>query len=187
MNEAVKNNDLVELVDAWSDILYVVYGAASCFGVDLDAFIDPEKTQVVEEENVDQNIFENHEKITLDINNWVKYINEASEEKNLNKYVEGLTQLVYCIYKTSFDFGINIDKAFDIVHESNMTKACTDEQRAIDTVKDYKNNDPRYDSPNYKKSSNGKYWVIWNESSNKVLKSLDYTPANLKYLLKQED
>lgn len=183
MNEAVKNHDLVELVDAWSDILYVVYGAASCFGVDLDLYIDPEQTRVVEKENVDQNIFKNHDKITHDINNLVKYINSASQEKNLDKYIGGLTQLVHCIYKTSFDFNIDINKAFSIVHDSNMTKACTDEQRAIDTVKDYKDNDPRYDSPSYKKSTDGKYWVVWNENTNKVLKSLDYTPANLKYLL----
>ena len=34
--EAVKNNDLKEVADALTDILYVTYGAGHAFGVDLD-------------------------------------------------------------------------------------------------------------------------------------------------------
>ena len=33
---AVKNNDLKEVVDALTDILYVTYGAGHSFGIDLD-------------------------------------------------------------------------------------------------------------------------------------------------------
>ena len=34
--EAIKNNDLKEVVDALTDILYVTYGAGHAFGVNLD-------------------------------------------------------------------------------------------------------------------------------------------------------
>ena len=34
--EALKNKDLLEVADALTDILYVVYGAGHAFGVDLD-------------------------------------------------------------------------------------------------------------------------------------------------------
>ena len=34
--EAVKNNDLKEVADALTDILYVTYGAGHAFGIDLD-------------------------------------------------------------------------------------------------------------------------------------------------------
>ena len=34
--EAIKNNDLKEVADALTDILYVTYGAGHAFGVDLD-------------------------------------------------------------------------------------------------------------------------------------------------------
>ena len=38
--DAVKANDFTEIVDALADILYVVYGAGSSFGVDLNKAFD---------------------------------------------------------------------------------------------------------------------------------------------------
>ena len=35
LKEAIKNNDVIETIDALADILYVVYGAADCFGIDI--------------------------------------------------------------------------------------------------------------------------------------------------------
>ena len=34
--EAMENNDLLEVADALTDILYVTYGAGHAFGIDLD-------------------------------------------------------------------------------------------------------------------------------------------------------
>ncbi len=36
LEEAIKNNDLLEVADALTDILYVTYGAGHAFGIDLD-------------------------------------------------------------------------------------------------------------------------------------------------------
>ena len=36
LKEAVKNNDIVEVADALTDILYVTYGAGHAFGINLD-------------------------------------------------------------------------------------------------------------------------------------------------------
>jgi predicted HAD superfamily Cof-like phosphohydrolase len=36
LTEAMKNKDLLEVADALTDILYVVYGAGHAFGFDLD-------------------------------------------------------------------------------------------------------------------------------------------------------
>ena len=36
LQEAMKNNDLLEVADALTDILYVTYGAGQAFGIDLD-------------------------------------------------------------------------------------------------------------------------------------------------------
>ena len=38
--EAMKNNDLLEVADALTDILYVTYGAGHAFGIDLDKCFD---------------------------------------------------------------------------------------------------------------------------------------------------
>jgi predicted HAD superfamily Cof-like phosphohydrolase len=40
LKEAVKNNDIVEVADALTDILYVTYGAGHSFGVNLDECFD---------------------------------------------------------------------------------------------------------------------------------------------------
>ena len=40
LKEAIKNNDLVEVADALTDILYVTYGAGHSFGVNLDKCFD---------------------------------------------------------------------------------------------------------------------------------------------------
>tara|TARA_E500000318_G_C3557206_1_gene211668 strand:- start:1092 stop:1469 length:378 start_codon:yes stop_codon:yes gene_type:complete len=37
LKEAISNEDLVEVADALTDILYVVYGAGAAFGINLDA------------------------------------------------------------------------------------------------------------------------------------------------------
>ena len=40
LKEAVKNNDIVEVADALSDLLYVTYGGGHSFGIDLDKCFD---------------------------------------------------------------------------------------------------------------------------------------------------
>ena len=36
LKDAIKNNDIVEVADALTDILYVTYGAGHAFGINLD-------------------------------------------------------------------------------------------------------------------------------------------------------
>ena len=40
LQEAMKSNDLLEVADALTDILYVTYGAGHAFGIDLDKCFD---------------------------------------------------------------------------------------------------------------------------------------------------
>ena len=40
LKEAINNNDIVEVADALTDILYVTYGAGHSFGIDLDKCFD---------------------------------------------------------------------------------------------------------------------------------------------------
>ena len=40
LTEAMKNNDLLEVADALTDILYVTYGAGHAFGINLDKCFD---------------------------------------------------------------------------------------------------------------------------------------------------
>ena len=63
-----------------------------------------------------------------------------------------------------------------------MKKFCRTEEEAIETVKWYKENETRYDSPTYRKSPDGIHWVVYNESNDKALKSINYLPANFSRL-----
>ena len=40
LQDAMKNNDLLEVADALTDILYVTYGAGHAFGINLDKCFD---------------------------------------------------------------------------------------------------------------------------------------------------
>ncbi len=40
LKEAMDNNDLLEVADALTDLLYVTYGAGHAFGIDLDKCFD---------------------------------------------------------------------------------------------------------------------------------------------------
>jgi len=45
--EAVKENDIIEVADALTDILYVTYGAGHSFGIDLDkCFAEVQKSNM---------------------------------------------------------------------------------------------------------------------------------------------
>jgi predicted HAD superfamily Cof-like phosphohydrolase len=109
---------------------------------------------------------------------------QAIKEKNFTEIVDGLTDILYVVYGAATAFGFDADKSFDIVHESNMSKLCDTEEDAILTVHKYKEAVPKvYDSPAYRKSECGKYFVVYNTSSNKILKSYKYTPANFSELI----
>ena len=40
LKNAIKDNDIVEVADALTDLLYVTYGAGHAFGIDLDKCFD---------------------------------------------------------------------------------------------------------------------------------------------------
>ena len=43
LKEAVKNQDITEVADALTDILYVTYGAGHAYGIDLDKCFDEDQ------------------------------------------------------------------------------------------------------------------------------------------------
>ena len=52
--------------------------------------------------------------------------------------IDILVDLLHCTYKIGIFLGINLDKSFDIVHKSNMSKLCVSENEAKETVEWYK-------------------------------------------------
>jgi predicted HAD superfamily Cof-like phosphohydrolase len=114
----------------------------------------------------------------------MKELEEAVTTKDYKETVDALTDILYVVYGFYTALGVDADKAYDIVHRSNMSKLCSTEEEAIKTVEWYKANESRYDSPAYRPSADGKYFVVYNQSTQKVLKNVNYTPANFDSLLK---
>ena len=51
-SKAMKENDILEVADALTDILYVTYGAGHAFGLDLDrCFDEVQKSNMSKREN----------------------------------------------------------------------------------------------------------------------------------------
>ena len=139
-------------------------------------------------DSIQKNVFEDNPKLVryrLDlILEEVNEQKEAIKNKDMKEVIDALSDISYVVYGMGASFGIDMDKSIDIVHRSNMSKMCATEEEALKTVEWYKENDNQYDSPTYRESYNGKYWVVYNKSTNKILKNINYTPANFDEMLK---
>ena len=108
-------------------------------------------------------------------------IKEAIENNDLVEVVDGLCDLMYVLSGSILEFGLR-DKfveLFNEVQRSNMSKACNTQQEALMTLSHYKQKDG---TEGYYKKINGKF-LVYRASDDKVLKSINYSPANLKDIL----
>ena len=110
----------------------------------------------------------------------------AIKEKDFTETIDALSDILYVVYGAGASFGIELNQTMDIVHKSNMTKLCKTEEEAKKTVAWYKKNSKIYNTPTYKKSKNGDYWIIYNEETGKILKSINYTEANFDTIYKKK-
>lgn len=118
------------------------------------------------------------------VNEEVQELSDAIKTHDFTECLDGLTDSLYVIYGFFSALGVSADQAFHLVHMSNLSKICENEQEAIETIKRYKEEIPqRYDSPAYRKSDCGKYFVVYNESTMKVLKSYKYKKVDFAELL----
>lgn len=116
------------------------------------------------------------------VNEEVNELNEAVKNKDFTETIDALADILYVVYGFFTSIGVDGDKAFDLVHKSNMSKLCISEEEAKKTVESYKN-DTRYDSPEYRLSDDGMYYVVFNKSTSKILKSINYKPVNFDSIL----
>ena len=53
-------------------------------------------------------------------------LNQAINEKDIKEVADALTDILYVTYGAGTAFGIDLDKCFDEVHQSNMSKLGAD-------------------------------------------------------------
>jgi len=198
--KALQENNRVEMVDAICDSLYVLYGAAWTMGINIDyhfkqLFNTPTETTnftVIKNEYMnykDLNKTSETVIITRLTDLYVKFVNLESEFRKVMLSGDGefdkvstlLLVMIITTYKMGVILNVDVDEAFDKVHQSNMSKLCTSVEEALETVQkyeeEYKNGKSPYDSPYFYQKD--KYYVVKNKSTGKVLKSINYKPVDL--------
>jgi predicted HAD superfamily Cof-like phosphohydrolase len=113
----------------------------------------------------------------------LKELQEAVDDNNLVEIADALCDLQYVLAGAVLEFGLgdSFKTLFDEVHRSNMSKACKTVQEANDTIAHYKNNS---NVNAYYKEVDGLF-MVYRDGDHKTLKSINYSPADLKGLLKQ--
>ena len=104
-------------------------------------------------------------------------LKEAIENNDLVEISDALSDLQYVLSGAILEFGLGgkFNELFLEVQRSNMSKACSSQQEAIETLLHYKEKDG---TEGYYKEVDGK-WLVYRNGDNKVLKSINYSPANL--------
>jgi len=111
----------------------------------------------------------------------LKELQEAIEDKDLVEIADALCDIQYVLSGAVLEFGLG-DKfktLFEEVQRSNMSKACESEEEAQQTVDFYKK---EKDTDAYYEERDGK-WLVYRKGDNKTLKSINYSPADLKSIL----
>jgi len=99
-------------------------------------------------------------------------LKEAVRVNDMTEVIDALGDILYVVYGMGVAFGIDLDAAFKIVHQSNMSKLCANENEAKETIIHYKTL-PGFENVDvkYRLSNDGKYYVIYNSENGKILKS----------------
>lgn len=110
-------------------------------------------------------------------------LQQAINDKDIVEIADALCDLQYVLSGAILEFGLGdkFNDLFNEVQRSNMSKACDSVQEAIETISHYKKKDGTESM--YKKV--GDKWVVYRLSDNKVLKSVNYSPADLKNIINE--
>lgn len=104
-------------------------------------------------------------------------LKQAIDDKNIVEIADALCDIQYVLSGAILEFGLGdkFDSLFEEVQSSNMSKACSSIQEAIETMSHYKKKDGTEST--YKQV--GDKWVVYRLSDNKVLKSINYKKVDL--------
>ncbi len=113
----------------------------------------------------------------------LKELQDAIAQKDLVEVADALCDIQYVLSGAVLEFGLGgkFKTLFEEVQRSNMSKVCKTKEEAEATMKHYQDN-RGFDS--YVVEEDGKY-LVYRKSDNKTLKSINYSPADLKKILEQ--
>ena len=109
-------------------------------------------------------------------------LKEAIQAQDIVEIADALCDIQYVLSGAILEFGLKdkFNTLFEEVQRSNMSKACKDEAEAIATQEHYLAKGVQ----SYYKEVDGKF-LVFREGDNKTLKSVNYSPADLKSILEK--
>jgi len=113
----------------------------------------------------------------------LKELEEAIQAKDIVEIADALCDIQYVLSGAVLEFGLKdkFNALFEEVQRSNMSKACKSIEEAEATIKHYKE-EKGVDS--YYKEVDGLF-LVFREGDNKTLKSINYSPADLKSIVQE--
>lgn len=108
-------------------------------------------------------------------------LRRAIELNDMEGIADALCDIQYVLSGAVLEFGLGekFRELFDEVQRSNMSKTCSSEEEAEATRQFYLLRDGT-ESYTVQK---GDHWLVYRRSDNKTLKSVNYSPADLKRIL----
>ena len=110
-------------------------------------------------------------------------LKEAIEDNDLVEIADALADLQYVLSGAILEFGLGrkFKEIFEEVQRSNMSKACKTIDEAKETQEYYLR---EKNTRSYIKEQDGEF-LVYREGDQKVLKSVNYSPADLPSILKK--
>ena len=110
-------------------------------------------------------------------------LEQAIKDKDIVEIADALCDIQYVLSGAILEFGLKdkFSELFDEVQRSNMSKACKTVEEAEATMKHYFDKDG---TESYFKEVDGLF-LVFRKGDDKTLKSVEYSPADLKGILEQ--
>lgn len=125
----------------------------------------------------------------------MRELEDAVKDNDYVEMIDALADILYVVYGMGACVGMDMDKAFALVHANNMSKLCATEEEAQRSVEHYNKLDaeatrdtaqgvlyPMFNAA-YRRAPNGVDWVVFNQATKKILKRCDYVPVDLTPLI----
>ena len=111
-------------------------------------------------------------------------LKEAIENDDLVEVADALADIQYVLSGAILEFGLGdkFNQLFTEVQRSNMSKTCKTIEEAEKTAKHYHENKGM---PSRIEESNGEF-LVYRIADGKVLKSINYSPADIKGILQEK-
>lgn len=168
--DAYGKNDLIEIADAIGDSLYVAYGMGYCYGI--PCYMPKKMDEIIVDIRLTTDV------INKKLNGEFRSIKLAHVE-HVYKIPYILNEYIKLFFKLSKNYNFDIERVFVEIHNSNISKACSSEQEAKDTIEYYlkEKNMVCYYKPLLDK------FVVYRTEDDKVCKSIKYKKVDLSFVL----